>query len=837
MQLGVIDGSLRVSSRSVLWIILLLVPALKAADDVTLSNRQLVVSVRSQDGAFEIRESKEQKPVICSGVAAQINHHWIRSSEYPTHRVTQESFEDVLGYGQKLTVTFGGLASRPTLIYKLRIYDLLPFGDLEVQVQNGTTKTVAVESIREVEAFGDPLVDLGELENYERVLSDTFSESNVQVYDLGHVAEGLHRAIGSQLIYNRNSRQSLLFGALSADRFLTILRLQVENLPSRPKAKSYTIDATGTTEIRLTAKWFRQLPPEDHVELSLPIAAGTTLSAEPLMFAVGNDYHAQLENYGAAIRRLHHARVNGDSVMGWWGSPAEYNSSMNEGQAHTNAEWLAQHLKPFGYEFFDIDCSYTYSLGEYTVPDAAMFPHGMRKLGNDLSRLGLKPGLWVAPLAVGEKSWVYEHHKDWLVRNARGMPIKFPAILEVREPFFVLDATHPGAQEYLRQTYRTLTREWGLRYIKLDYMDITAVEGYYHRPHTSAIEALKTALQVIRDAVGDDVLLDKDGSPMLTPVGLVDEGRISRDAAHSFSAWKQAAPPIFARYYMHRNFFVNDPDAFTLLKEVQTTRDESGNPPSPPLTLDEAEISITLAAITGGMFEIGDDLPSLANDVERLALLTNKDLLQMVKLGRAARPLDLLEYSPDDLQPSITLLREDDRQSMLAVFNWTEQPRSHSFRLEDLGLPEGHAYKLYGVFNPHESLSADGTTIPVNDQRPHSVRLIKIVDESQPTAPPKFEIDVPKTAKVNETVSFTARSGVDGEPLLDCHWDFGDGITAVGAKLTHAYTLAGTYTVKLTIDGLDDVPGVKTFQVTVDGQLTFGPRTPFTEGRRPGVIY
>ena len=98
------------------------------------------------------------------------------------------------------------------------------------------------------------------------------------------------------------------------------------------------------------------------------------------------------------------------------------------------------------------------------------------------------------------------------------------------------------AQEYLRQTYRTLVREWGVRFIKLDFMDSTAIEGFMYRPHTTALEALRIGLQVIRDAVGEDVILDKDGSPMLTPVGLVDTGRISADTAHSFEGTRTAAP-------------------------------------------------------------------------------------------------------------------------------------------------------------------------------------------------------------------------------------------------------------------------------------------------------
>ena len=33
---------------------------------------------------------------------------------------------------------------------------------------------------------------------------------------------------------------------------------------------------------------------------------------------------------------------------------------------------------------------------------------------------GLTFGLWVAPFQVSERSWVYEHHKDWLVHNQSG---------------------------------------------------------------------------------------------------------------------------------------------------------------------------------------------------------------------------------------------------------------------------------------------------------------------------------------------------------------------------------------------------------------------------------
>ena len=81
-------------------------------------------------------------------------------------------------------------------------------------------------------------------------------------------------------------------------------------------------------------------------------------------------------------------------------------------------------------------------------------------------------------------------------------------------------------------------------------------KAFRYRPNTTALEAQRIGLQIIREAVGEDVLLDKDGSPMLNPVGIVDVGRISVDTGHAFLASRDADPGMAARYYMHRNWFI-----------------------------------------------------------------------------------------------------------------------------------------------------------------------------------------------------------------------------------------------------------------------------------------
>jgi len=790
-----------------------------AAASPVASIKGLSVVVQPDKGTYEIGTGDGGHSILHARVAAEIDHKWVQSTDYPKHGISQSSFEDALGQGKKIAVISSGLPNVPDLLCTLQIYEGRSFGVIEVGVQNHTGNTVTIQSIRSVEAIGNKIIDLRGPQNADRVLSDSFSEDwpPLQIYDLGRAPQGMHRAVGSQLLYNRESKESLFLGALTSERFLTIIHLQTHSSPDGPSISTYTVDSTGTTEIQSTdpESGLREGAAENLIELSIPLAAGDSMTSERLMFAAGTDYHWQLENYGAVIRELHHSRISADSMLGWWSWTAYY-TKITEGTALTNAQWLAEHLTPLGYDYFHFDLGYAYTRSEYATPNASQFPHGMRDLTYRILRLGLKVGVWTAPFEVGERAWIYEHHKDWLVHNAKGNPISIGEAEEVPgERLFVLDVTHPDAQEYLRQTYRTLVREWGARYIKLDFMDNTAIEGYYHRPNTTALEAQRIGLEIIRKTVGEDVLLDKDGSPMLNPVGLVDEGRISQDTGHVFARSKEAGPGIAARYYMHHNFFISDPDAFTVSRQLLEERTIQA-----PLTLSEAQVSIALAAVSGGMFEIGDDLPTLGSDPERMALVTNPDLLAMVKLGRAALPLDLLTYSDKDEQPSVFLLRESRRQSILAVFNWTEQPISRSFTFSELNLPTGHSYELFDVFARDKPVVMDHETLRLENQLARSVKLIKIVDASIPMAAPSISFELPAQAKIGEEIEFSSTVSKDGVPALGNHWDFGDGVVADSAILTHAYTAAGDYTVRFTAEGLDGKSAEKTLSIAVRGPVS-----------------
>ena len=783
-----------------------------------LTNDELSLTVNAQEGSYQL-SLHDGQPVLRSRVAAQVDHQWLRSGDYPRHQASESTFEDDLGPGREVTVTCSGLDGKPDLVYVLQLYKQRPYGTVQVKVQNSSGKEVTVQAIRSVEAMGEPIINLGGGQSANRVLSDSFSEDwpDLALYDLGGVHGGMHRGAGSQLIYNRESKQSLFLGALTSDRFLTLMHLKTEGMGAKAKIASYTVESTGTTEIQ---KDFDQKdsPAADQVELSLPVKSGEDMVSERLMFEAGPDYHDQLLAYGDAVRRLHHARVSSETPIGWW-SWTVYYGAINEGEVLANGDWQAEHLKSLGYKYFQIDEGYQYARGEYTTPNATQFPDGLRFVGHHLTGEGLTFGLWTAPFEVTSRAWIYEHHKDWLVHNAKGDPVPLGDVWDQKtDVLYALDTTHPGAQEYMRQTYRTLVREWGVRFIKLDFMDTTAIEGYHYRPNTTALEAQRIGLQVIRDAVGEEVILDKDGSPMLNPVGLVDTGRISADTGHSFERTKNAASGIAARFYMQRNFFVNDPDAFNV---TATHLMENANEQS-SISLGAAEASIALSAVSGGMYEIGDDMLVLGSEKDRLALVENRELLNMAKVGRASTPLDLMTYEPEDGQPSTFFLQEDQRQAILTVFNWTNTVRSHTLRLADLGLPAGHTFAATDVLNQNEAVTLGGGAVRLENQPPQSVRVIKLIDKSVAAAAPTVTAQVPAAANTGETITLSALSAqaeAGGVPAVAYHWDLGDGTSADSPKVSHAYTSAGEFTIRLTVDGVDGVPAHKNFSVKVTGNL------------------
>ena len=463
------------------------------------------------DGSYSINSPDIPGAVIHSDVEAVVDGRVLRSSAYPLHQLVQSEFSDDGGPGSSLTVTHTGLPGTPDLVCSLRLFRDRSWGEIEVKVQNGTAGAISVAAIRAVHAIQAPVVNLNGPQAADRILSDSYSEDRPQlaIRELGDAPKAMHRAVGSQLIYNRRSGESLFLGALTSDRLLTIFHLTERSTGGNASILAYDAVATGTTEI-MKGESLKDSPAAEQVDLKLRVDPGESLSSERLMFAVGADYHAQLEQYGRAVRLLHKARVSAATPIGWWSWTAYY-FGLSQDTAATNAYWLAQNLKALGYTYFQIDEGYQYARGEYTTADARLFPAGIGYIADLVRHSGLTFGMWTAPFEVSQRAWVFQNHPEWLLHNAAGQLIHIGYVTDKQDPLYVLDTTHPGAQDYLKQTYGTLY-SWGLRFVKMDFMDDTAVEGAYYRPNTTALEAHQRAVNLVeqfRQHVGKSRLANR----------------------------------------------------------------------------------------------------------------------------------------------------------------------------------------------------------------------------------------------------------------------------------------------------------------------------------------
>ncbi|MGH9609968.1 MAG: alpha-galactosidase, partial [Bryobacteraceae bacterium] len=290
----------------------------------------LHIEINHSDGSYSIGMPGSGASAFTSGVAAEVNGRWLKAADYPQHRVQESNVSGYFGPATNWRVICSGLTHQPDLIYDLRIYQNRPLADIQVRAHNTTGKKIYVEAIRSVDATGKLNLDGPNLK--DRVLSDSFSEDRpaMQLHDFADAP--IHLAVGSQLIYNRQSRESLFLGALTSNRFLTILRLRLDR---NHHFSSYQVDSTGTTEMEKENS-LRHSPAEDQIQLEFPIDPGASISSEQMLIELSEDYHKQLETYGSLIRKIHHARVSAPPLMGWWSWTAYY-FGLNAGMALTNA--------------------------------------------------------------------------------------------------------------------------------------------------------------------------------------------------------------------------------------------------------------------------------------------------------------------------------------------------------------------------------------------------------------------------------------------------------------------------------------------------------------------
>jgi alpha-galactosidase len=361
---------------------------------------------------------------------------------------------------------------------------------------------------------------------------------------------------------------------------------------------------------------------------------GETISTEPLAYWRSDQEAARVAAQWAALLGKHMgARINAPYQRGWC-SWYHYFDAITEDALLSNLRKLQQLRREFPVDVVQLDDGFQAALGDWEQTNPK-FPSGLKRIADEIRAAGFIAGLWTAPFLATRDSDLMRVHPQWFIRGQNGGPLAVvhnPGWSAGEDKFaYALDPSHPEFSQYLEQLFHRLVHEFGLGYLKLDFLFAAAAGGHRHDLNLTRAQTLRRGLAAIRRATGDETFLLGCGCPLGPAVGIVDGMRIGPDVAPYWGGdvepgTRLAINAIIARSFMHRRLWLNDPDC--LMLRASATR----------LSLEERFSLASAIAVSGGMLLLSDDMNLLDHGSERLFRMV-ADIAMDVDSAAANEPL------------------------------------------------------------------------------------------------------------------------------------------------------------------------------------------------------
>jgi hypothetical protein len=631
-------------------------------DASRLENDQFAVGFEPRTGQLGVWR-RDGVPLLTSVQRARRADGWKTSSDSAyRHVVDSTTLNDELGQGRQLVVRSTDSERQLDMETRVSLYDGQAAVWIDFKCRNASAGPLVLERLQ-------PVCALPEMEGglFWSEVTQVLTNGPMY-YDPGRVIPWLDRAAKAVqswwnvCFFKGYSREGLNCGF-------------VDNQSGLGQVK---VSAANSKTIELIA--------DSVLAMGFELAPGHSISSGRFMIGLAPDPYLALESYAAAMGRAHQARLH-SLVHGWCDWPFAF-EGVTEEEVVRNAEFASRTLKPFGFEYIQIDEGFQRWHGDWE--GNAKFPHGMKWLADRIRSLGLKAGLWLAPYVISDPTEVFQKHPEWLLRHPEGRlrrvgpwPNENSEWAQRENPKrYGLDITHPGAAAWLAELFDTVANQWGYEMIKIDFVDwsLLAAERY-HNPNVTRAQAYRQGAEIMRKAIGPKChLLDCGPGPV--SVGMLDSMRIELDQPPV--NWKQyflesasSAPAMAKRYYFHKRAWINDADHVCLNL----------------LTIPQAQAAASLIALSGGNLMSGDRLPDL--DAGRL------DILKKIfpSYGEAARPVDLFDTDRHSIF-ALKIQKPFGEWTVAGLFNSSEtEPLVRNIPLSRLWLDEKKTYLAFDFWN------------------------------------------------------------------------------------------------------------------------------------------
>ena len=376
--------------------------------------------------------------------------------------------------------------------------------------------------------------------------------------------------------------------------------------------------------------------------------------------------------------------------------------------------------RPVPFDAIIIDGGWEQARGDWE-PREDWWPSGMKAVADKIADHGYRPALWTGPFVAAKRSKLAQEHPDWLLKLEDGEHKEFTA------NEWALDPTCPGVCEWLEETFRKMTFEWGYHYHKLDFTRAVFSDprSRFHDPAATRLEAYQMGLEAIRRGAGPDAYISVCGGHYGGALGVAQTQRSGSDVRSWWEMMKPRVKQNVLRAWLSRLCQV-DPDAMVVRRRDKPILDTPhGQYSLGRLSDEEAEVIALNQYLSGGVVCLAEKFREL--DEDRRALYRHV----IPSSNCAAVPLDPFE----PVGPSFLATRVQPRcadleaWNTLAAINWHDEPRSMTAVLEGEVI-EGMAADRYLVseFFSQEVLGlfAPGDRIDLGSVDPHNCRLLRL---------------------------------------------------------------------------------------------------------------
>ncbi|OCT10640.1 coagulation factor 5/8 type domain-containing protein [Paenibacillus pectinilyticus] len=654
--------------------------------------------------------------------------------------------------GKKLTIT-NTLTSGSSIILYITLYENKPFALASMTVTKSTS-----QSINFLEPIAANNLDIGtgtDKRIYTTPYNNNYDYGVAPVNDFGNGENQIDRTNTSTTtwgafdgtsywvaaMFDNTSKQGFIAGAANTPNWKSMQYLHQASTANGPLTGFSVYNAGGAQ-------------------------SGTSISSDKFFLGYYSNYQDGLEQFGQTY-------AVGEPKLSWTdGVPMGYNSYYSfyglptVDAMHGMIDYFAANLKPLGYTYMNLDCCYKGTSGQ-------AYPTDFQAYSDYVHNKGLKAGNYTAPFFIYQKltdtvpgapTFTFQ---DIALKDSTGSPIQ----TYLGAGTYIIDATHPGAQAYLKNLMDVDFVNVGMDYAKLDFLDLGMYEGNHYDASKNGMQAYRIGMQIMRDellSATQHIYINESIAPLL-PSGYAHGRRSGIDTTiplqgDLYSGIERQAFNSAASWWTNGTLYTyNDPD-MALPENIANGFYKN--------TLNQSKLYATVTMLEGGHNIIGDNVPFISED--RMKALTNPSLIALSGQGKAAKPIKMTNfYHKLEHSPSAIYSTDTNGDKIVGLSNWNmNSSASTTVTFADLGLSASTTYTITELYSNTKIGTFTGSYTRLQQPGESVILRISPTSSALPLAPANLAAGKTATASSFYSAGYEASKVTDGD--ISTRWSAAD---------------------------------------------------------------